>query len=83
MQEALLEREEAFEVWPENWPAVELFLAVQTQWKVGALGGLFGLDYAGVEVVFRMRKVANRAEMFAKLQVMEAAALAAMSKKKD
>jgi hypothetical protein len=31
-------------VWEENWPAVELFLRCQTQWRARP-GGLIGLDY--------------------------------------
>lgn len=38
------------EVWPENWPAVELFIRVGTQWRVG-MGGASGLDYS---VVWKM-----------------------------
>jgi hypothetical protein len=37
------------EVWPENWHAVQLFLAMGTQWRcaAGALGVLWiGLDYS-------------------------------------
>ena len=82
MQDALLTRQEAFDVWPENWPAVEAFLRVQTQWKVGSFGGLMGLDYAGVESAFRMMGVSNTAEMFDTLQVMEAAVLTHQSKVK-
>jgi hypothetical protein len=42
-----------FAVWPENWPAVELFLRCSTQWRSGeptALGpcGVYGLDYSVV-----------------------------------
>ena len=32
------------EVWPEHWPAYEMFCALQTQWRVGASGPT-GLDY--------------------------------------
>lgn len=32
------------DVWPENWPAFELFNALQTQWRIG-LRGPIGLDY--------------------------------------
>lgn len=38
-------------VWPEHWPALQLFLAVQTQWRVAlGMGGAHyqGLDYAAV-----------------------------------
>lgn len=32
------------ELWPENWPAIQLFNRVSTQWRVGANGPV-GLDY--------------------------------------
>ncbi len=40
-------------VWPENWPAVELFLRCSTQWRTGepspiAPAGVCGLDYSVV-----------------------------------
>jgi hypothetical protein len=31
-------------VWPENWPAFEIFNLLTTQWNAGA-GGLIGLRY--------------------------------------
>ncbi len=34
---------EDFEVWDENWPAVEMWLRLQTQWRT-SFGGLIGLD---------------------------------------
>ena len=30
---------------PEAWPAVRLFLACATQWRIGPSGHLAGLDY--------------------------------------
>lgn len=83
MQDALLTRQEDFEVWPENWEAVQLFLRVQTQWKIGAFGGFMGLDYSGVEAAFRMMKVPNTEEMFDTIQAMEIAALPVLNKSKD
>lgn len=32
------------EVWPENWPAFDLFTAMGTQWRTG-MNGPTGLDY--------------------------------------
>ena len=42
------------EVWPEAWPTLRLFLAVDTQWRVvGGWGGVarLGLDYGAVAQV--------------------------------
>ena len=33
------EDDDPFEVWPDNWPAVSVFEAMATQWRVG-LGGV-------------------------------------------
>lgn len=72
-----------FEVWAENWPALDLFLRVQTQWRIGGMGGCFGLDYTAVEAAMRMIKADKTEELFDKIQVMEFAALPELNKKRD
>ncbi len=37
---------------PENWDAVRVFLAAQTQWRTGP-AGYVGLDYAAVRAALR------------------------------
>jgi hypothetical protein len=39
------DRNDYFEVLPENWEAVQMFMRCQTQWRTG-MAGLIGLDYA-------------------------------------
>ncbi len=34
-------------MWPELWPAWELFVRVSTQWRIGGAGAV-GLDYGAV-----------------------------------
>jgi hypothetical protein len=63
----------------ENWPAVEVFLRVQTQWRVG-MNGPIGLDYGAVQWVLRLYEVNDPRAALEDLQIMEAAALAAISK---
>lgn len=68
------------EVWPENWRTFELFARVRTQWSVG-MNGATGLRY---EAVYPLIDRAAGSpdewdEIFAEIQVMEAAALTAMS----
>lgn len=56
-----------FEVWPENWPVLEVFSALSTQWRVIAgIGGVIyqGLDYAAAESVLRLLKTRDRREVF-------------------
>ena len=68
-----------FEVWPENWPAVEMFLRCQTQWRT-TMSGVCGLDYSAVEWLFRLYEVEDQQAVFQDLQVMEAAALLILNK---
>lgn len=58
-----------------------MFLRLFSQWRVGPMGGFLGLEYSGVETLLRIERVKNRAEMFAKLQVMEQAALPTLNEK--
>jgi hypothetical protein len=73
--------ENEFEVEPDNWPAVVLWMACQTQWR-SAGAGRYGLDYTAVDVVMRRRGMADEdGTAFAGLQVMEIAALGEMARK--
>lgn len=68
--------ESDFEVLPENWPVVDLFMRVQTQWKFSGFGTMTGLDYNGVDVVMRRAGIQDPdGSIFTGLQVMEVAAL--------
>ena len=68
------------EVWEENWEAVEMFLRLQTQWRVG-INGLIGLDYGAAEWLFRLYAVHEPASLLEDLQVMEGAILTAIAKR--
>lgn len=35
-------------LWPDNVQAWQAWLGVQTQWRIGGMGTVTGLDYAGV-----------------------------------
>ena len=70
----------AFEVWEENWEIVEMFLRMQTQWRVG-MGGPTGLDYASLEWLCRLYSVKDPASLFEGLQLMEVTALSCLNKK--
>lgn len=60
------------EVWAENWPAVSLFMAMQTQLRF-SFAGVEGFDYAALPVVERRLGLtrAEAAAAFWALQVME------------
>lgn len=74
-----------YQVWAENVDTIETFLALQTQWRLGPMGGYLGLDYPGVQAALGMRgvrKPADRRRMFDDLQAMERAALAVLNAKR-
>ena len=73
--------EDVFEIWPENAEALALFLACGTQWRMGPLGGVLGLDYQGVQAALRMMKVKDIQTMFEDLRMMERAALEVLNRK--
>tara|TARA_B100001939_G_scaffold334768_1_gene336116 strand:+ start:823 stop:1095 length:273 start_codon:yes stop_codon:yes gene_type:complete len=75
------EAPEHFEVWPDNWPAVEMFLRCQTQWRT-TMSGVCGLDYSAVEWLFRLYGVEDQRAVLEDLQVMEAAAVKVLNKEK-
>ena len=67
------------QVWPCNVESVGVLYAMRTQWRVG-MGGSVGLDYTVLPFIWEHTQVPQerRAAVFADLQVMESAALAAM-----
>ena len=65
---------ENFEVWEENWPVVEMFMRVQTQWRT-TMNGVLGLDYGAVAWMFMMYEVQDQRALLEDLQIMEAAAM--------
>lgn len=67
-------RPQPVEVWPAHEGAVRLFVAMQTQWRMGP-GGAVGMDYAALPVVVRLRRLRCGRADFERLQVMEAEAL--------
>lgn len=69
-----------FEVFEENWPVLELFLRVQTQWRT-SMNGLMGLDYTAVAWVLKLTaEEANHRALLEDLQIMEGAVLAYIAK---
>ena len=68
----------AVELWPENVPAVLLYLACDTQWRYAGMSGVpTGLDYAGVRAVMDLQAVPmeERTRLFSDVQVLEQAQL--------
>lgn len=46
-------RRKPFYLLPENRAALDAWLQVQTQWRIGGMGTPTGLDYAGIEAWMR------------------------------
>lgn len=63
-----------FEVWEENWLALQVWLQVCTQWRVG-MNGPVGLDYNALKWIFELYEVKNQRAIFEDLQIMEVAFL--------
>jgi len=73
-----------FEVWEEHWPALELFLAMRTQWRVIAgMGGAQhqGLDYTALygHPKFARLDYDEQDKLLAQIQHIEGGALAAFN----
>lgn len=64
------------EIWPENLPALGVFIAMRTQWRSGPSGPV-GLDYNVLPIVMDWEGVdqALRSDIFAAIRSMERAAL--------
>jgi hypothetical protein len=81
------EQSDDFEVWPENWPAVVLFLTCATQWNcIAGMGPVIrqGLRYEAVLATLSVTVAdsTQHADIFAGLRRMESAALAVFHEKK-
>ncbi len=72
------------DVWPCNWPAVQLFASVSTQWRVG-MNGATGLDYAALAAAMAMLGVKRkkRAALFGQVCRMEAEILGMWAEKES
>lgn len=68
-----------YEVWPENWPVVEMFLRVQTQWRTTS-GGVIGLDYGVVLEMARLCRSPDPLALLEDLYVMEVRARELLNK---
>ncbi|MCM8599909.1 MAG: DUF1799 domain-containing protein [Candidatus Accumulibacter sp.] len=73
----------AFGVWKENVLPLEVFLALQTQWAVGGMGGVIGLRYEALPAVLDLLQIKKRRrrDLFAALRVLEAETLRELSQR--
>jgi hypothetical protein len=70
---------EEVEVWPENWPVLDLFLRLDSQWQIG-MAGRTGLRYEALYPLLDRQGLTRDEwdEWFADVRALERAALAAM-----
>ena len=73
--------EKDFEVWEENWESVMIFIKLMTQWRT-TMGGVIGLDYSVLQMLFELYDIDNRQEIFENIQIMEQEALIHMNKER-
>lgn len=70
-----------FEVFPENWASVEVFLSVQTQWRA-TFGTFYGLDYNSLFHVMTLYETEDRKRIFEDVQLIERTIIAALNEDK-
>lgn len=70
-----------FEVFPDNWPVIEMFLRVQTQWRA-TYGSYYGLDYNSLFLMFDTYQVEDRRSMLEDIQIIERSVITALNEEK-
>jgi len=71
-----------FGIWPENAPTLAVYTRLHTQWRVGGMGSLIGLDYATLPFFLELDAVPRPdwPEVVTGVQLMEAEALRLLRK---
>lgn len=57
------------------------FIKMMTQWR-STMGGVVGLDYSVLQMLFDLYDISNRKEIFEDIQVMEREAMIHLNKEK-
>lgn len=65
-------------VWPENWPALLLWIELENRWLLTPDGHSRALDLCQVDALLRLEKPKHRRRLWRQLQEMERAALEAL-----
>ena len=75
--------EEDCNVWPENWQSVQVFIAMQTQWR-WSNGHRVGLNYSILPEIWKRTgtRKKERNAIFRDLQMMEYAALEELNRQR-
>lgn len=67
-------------IWPENWATFKVYYRMQTQWRVGGMGSVVGLDYATLAFFLTLEGVERQdwPEVTSGVQIMEYEAMRLM-----
>lgn len=68
-----------YQVWPEHWEVVAMFLRVQTQWRT-TMSGVTGLDYGVILQLASLCKTPDPLMLLEDLQVMESRGIELINK---
>lgn len=71
-----------FAVLPQNWDAVQAFLACSTQWRLDPKGAIVGLRYDALEIVLKRLRIEDPNDAWIRVRVMEQAALKEFAKQR-
>ncbi len=74
------EKPTAFEIWPENMAAVDLFMRCSSQWRMGPSGAT-GLDYTALFRLLDLYAITDPRDTFERVQIMEFAVLRKLNEK--
>ena len=58
-------------MWPDNWPALQLFIRCQTQWRI-SINGRAGLDYGAIIATASLYQTPDLPRVMDDLQIIEA-----------
>ena len=61
---------EPFEVMPDNWPAIQLYLSVYGQFRISATGHVVGFDFAAVDIDIRRSEVEVSAQTWERFKIL-------------
>lgn len=64
-------QEQPYEVLPENWPAVQLYLSVYGQFRMAASGHILGFDLNAVDIDIKRSGLEPTAQDWGKFKVLQ------------
>ena len=61
---------EPFEVMPDNWPAIQLYLSAYGQFRISATGHVVGFDFTAVDIDINRSGVEVSAETWQRFKIL-------------